>query len=478
MMKYLTQKISRFSHIVGHVFVVLWQSAIRFWWDDGFSRAAALAYTTLFALVPITALSLLMYSSFGVDREQVGKTVEHVLNQVLPPTTAVEFVPSAKKTPNVAPDESKTVAKIANYNVQTVRNEQLSRLRDEITQYLLLLADHARTLGILTIAVLFFIGISLLNTIESALNTVWRTSSSLSIAAKILSFWAVITLGPLLIALSIYISTKANSFGLIKFSDSIEYSFAYSFILPMLISTMAVTLLFYKLPAATVRIRDAMFGGIVAALLFEFVKIGFSYYLTKSSGYSALYGVIATIPLFLFWLYLSWVVVIYGAEASYLAGSMYVLSGLKRYVSQLGEMGVIMGLRALCYIAQRFLNGEPAPTESEIAMQTGADPVLLRSCLNTLSESEILSKGDERTNARTLLKTPEKLRISDVVRAFRTKKYRHLLKGIDDPIGESAQIGADVYLLDLIRLRSIKKQDQRPVSDWTIQDLLAGEQNN
>ena len=99
--------------------------------------------------------------------------------------------------------------------------------------------------------------------------------------------------------------------------------------------------------------------------------------------------------------------------------------------------------------------------------------MLLRACLNTLSDGGILSSYDANLKTRILLKPIEKIKIADIAQAFRAKKYRGLLKGLDQPVGDSSLIGDDVYVLDTVRLRSAIEKENRSVTDWTLEDILS-----
>ena len=378
---------------VRRLFSLIWSAAYRFYWDDCFSRAAALAYTTLFALVPVTALSFSMFGVFGFEGEETAFALRRILEQVLP----------------------------------IMANDQVATLQSQVFTSLENFTANMRALNTLSIAALVFTSVALLNTIESALNVVWRTTSNLGIISKITSFWAVLTLGPLLIALSIFWTTKVQTLGLSDELSSV-YVFLVSYVFPTAVSTLGLTLLFYKLPAARVRVIDAFLGAVIAAVLFEVIKRTFAYYIGLSANYSAVYGVVASIPLFLFWLYVTWMVVLYGAEVSYQSNTAHILSGLRRYATELGEVGALLGLRMLLTITRRFLRGETPPTESEIAIDCGSDPVLVRTCLNTLSDANIVSPADEQSHTRNLLIAPDRILVAEVLETFRSEEYRKRIR--------------------------------------------------
>ncbi|MCB0359650.1 MAG: YihY family inner membrane protein, partial [Bdellovibrionales bacterium] len=333
----------------------LGQAVYRFYWDDCFSRASALAYTTLLSLVPLVALTVSVFTAFGFDESEFQATLRAILEQVLPP----------------------------------MQEAQISSFQEQVVDYLLQFSNVIRigALNAISVGVLIFTGVALLNTIESALNVIWRVSSSLPLFSKLTRFWAAITIGPVLIAISIYWTAKVRSLseeaGFLA-APAMELA---NVIIPVTGSWLALTLLFATLPAARVRLHDAALGGMVSALLFEGVKRGFAHYLTMTATYNRLYGVLVGVPLFLVWLYITWCVVLLGAELAYMLGTREIRTGRKKYATDLGEIGALVGIRILHLIGSRFLAGEEPPTDSELARETGTDPVLIRACLDLLTDA-------------------------------------------------------------------------------------------
>lgn len=428
------------------LFQVIGMATVRFYWDDCFSRASSLAYTTLFALVPVSALSFSMLSAFRIDQDQLAKTVSGILAQVLPP----------------------------------MENDLLKELREQILQYLNLFNQNVSALNTLSIAVLFLTAVAMLNTIESAMNVVWRASSNLTIAGKVISFWFVITGGPLLIAVSFYWWAKVSA---VAQSDPWFESNVFKFIdflVPVVFTFFALTMLFYLLPAAVVRLSDAMFGALFASVIFEVVKRGFARYISLSTTYSTIYGVLTSIPVFLFWLYCAWVVVLFGAEVSYQAGNIRLFQGLRKYKSDLGELGAVFGIRILYYITHNFMLGNKPPSESEIAIETGADPARVKSCLDVLTQANILTRADDKTHSRALAVSPERLTIENVIDIFRLEEFRRgdgKQKNPNVAAPDREPSNPDGFFLETIRKASTSADRERPFEQWTLMELVKASAN-
>ncbi|MDV7396472.1 YhjD/YihY/BrkB family envelope integrity protein, partial [Arthrospira platensis SPKY1] len=132
-----------------------------FYWDDCFSRASSLSYTTLFALVPAVYIMINMLSVFGVSEDQVNETVERLISGVLPPATG----------------------------------DVMLELKSQVIFWLERFRLNVQALKTFSILLIAFTTISLVNTMESALNAVWRVTSDKGIIMKISVFWTLISLG-------------------------------------------------------------------------------------------------------------------------------------------------------------------------------------------------------------------------------------------------------------------------------------------
>jgi membrane protein len=154
--------------------------------------------------------------------------------------------------------------------------------------------------------------VMLMLTIDNALNRIFRVQRRRSILQNIFVYWAVITLGPLLIGASL----SSTYFALRRSIGALQLDFYADYLLgvvPFTLTCAALTLLYGVVPARRVEWQHALLGGILAGIGFEVAKRGFAIYLSRVPTYTLIYGAFATIPIFLIWLYLSWLVVLTGA---------------------------------------------------------------------------------------------------------------------------------------------------------------------
>ena len=250
----------------------------RFNRDGCFAAAGALSYTTLVSLVPLGVIALGILSAF----------------------------------PNFAAVRQELLALVFRNFVP-----QISEQANWWFQYFAESATQATAIGIVGIAAT---GVLLLVTVEDQLNALWRVTTPRPWGQRIVAYWTLMTLGPLLVGMSLtlstYLDTAARRAGLdpqalAQYTSSWPHFLAR--LVPFLLELIACTLLYCLIPNCAVRWRDGALGAAVAAVAIEILKIGFVIYIGATSFYQTVYGALAAIPIFLLWMYVSWLAVLLGA---------------------------------------------------------------------------------------------------------------------------------------------------------------------
>ena len=232
--------------------------------------AAALTYTSLFALVPMMTVSYVVLS-FMPQLESVHKHIETLIFS--------NFVPETG---------------------------------NQVKSYLDQFSHQARKLTVPGILMLIITSLMMLKTIENTFNTIWDLQRGRRGVSSFLLYWAVLSLGPVLAGAGLMFSTYLLS---LDFLDGVEQMKAikpFAQLIPWLLTSTALCLIYIAVPNCRVSFRSAAIGAAVAGLAFELAKSLFALSV-KHSSYTLIYGAFASVPLFLLWIYTCWIIVLAGA---------------------------------------------------------------------------------------------------------------------------------------------------------------------
>jgi membrane protein len=248
--------------------LILWNAAKRFYVEDFTYSASALAFTTLLALVPLISVVLSLLAMFPIFAKLMDLAQSYLMTNFLP-TSA-----------------------------------------DLIKHYLDNFTDQATRMPIIGICFLFFTATMLIMT----LNDIWQVSKRKKKFYSWLLYWLVLVIAPLVIGGSVFLSSLFLSLSWL--SDISLQSILKPSVLgliSLLINTAIFSLLYIILPNCKVGLRNGIEGGLLAAILFEIAKKIFAFYINRFPSYEVIYGALAIIPIFLLWVYICWMIVLYGA---------------------------------------------------------------------------------------------------------------------------------------------------------------------
>jgi len=397
---------------------VLVSSADRFYWDNGFSKAASLAYSSLLSLIPLTALCFGILAAFmSGGEEYMSQIREFFFRQFIPGSTALDaLMPLVEK------------------------------FSSKMTSFYF-------------VAALIGTSLLLLNSIEYTLNQVWQVYETRRITDKIAIFCAIIVLLPVFAFSGYYTSTKVEPL----FADFGLVSGVYHDTMPFLIDCVAFVMLYFLVPKAPVRFVPALFGAFVASLLFGLAKHWFAYYIVEFSTYERVYESLALVPIFLIWLYVSWSIVLFGAEISYQAQHLPRSGKLwTRSLMSIGDGAMLLAVQSLVIVAKAFAGGQKIPNELEIAEALGCSSLVLKSSLDSLEKAGLIMRGDSRDMPLLLMKSPEAITVSEIREAVFKKRQAMFLGGEISRLYEcfgGAKRASQVSLSQIISQQSGDKSD-------------------
>lgn len=261
-------------------------------------------------------------------------------------------------------------------------------------------AAKARKLGGVGAIVLVLTALAMMLTIDRALNAIWRVPRARPIAQRVLVYWAAITLGPLVLGVSLSLTTWVLSAGRGAVNDGPGALAALFTALEFGLLAVAMAGLFHYVPNTHVRWRHAIAGGVFVAVGFEFAKRLLAWWVGAVPTYSAVYGPIATLPIFMLWIYVGWVVVLLGAVVAAYAPSLQM-----RVVRQPDAPGsrFVLALNVLRELDSVRRGGKRGLAAGDIAAALRTDPLQIEPILDTLVRLDWVARLDEQGAQRHVL---------------------------------------------------------------------------
>lgn len=335
------------QHHVGRARRLLRHVWTHFREDRCMEEAASLGYTSLLSLVPLLAVVFGIVAAFPVFNDWSEKLQDFIFDNFMPSTG------------------------------------------EQIVPYLNTFLDSVSNLTLPGMLTLIVTALLLLIRIEAAFNRIWRVEKSRALLNRIVMYWAVLTLVPiLLVAAGAFSAQKVIA--LVGGEASMGPGM---YRLGMFIVTwLLFTSMFLLVPNRSVKIKHALSGAFLSAVLFELAKTGFVAYVSNAS-YTVLYGALATVPIFLLWIYLVWTVVLFGAS---LAASLTTFSDYSRYETRWPERWEFqMAFRLIGHFREAQKRGESLSREKVLELETQASELQLLKLIGRMREERIVTIDDD-----------------------------------------------------------------------------------
>lgn len=363
--------------------------------DHGLERAASLTFASIVSLIPLVVLFFGFSAALGGSEQVVNWVVDTVM-------------------PLLAPEDEAFRARVRGW------------LLDDISHGVFE-TDQAGLVNLTAILGLIVVSLGIFITSERVFNRIWKVQNRRSIVQKVTAFWVILTTSPFLIVASIWISeVLVPEGGAIKSltEQSPLFDTLYRFLVPATIGFLAFTLVFLFLPATRVRVRSAALGALLTAALWQFSKKAFAVYLYRVGEVTEFYKPLASVPLFLIWLYVTWIVVLLGGTISYVHQNLDLLSRLRRQDDASRRFSsVFLGTYLLFRIVRRFSRGEELLGIDAVAGEIGAQAEDLEDVARRLVDHGVLVGDADSDGVYTLARHPRSLRVRDVVERLRREEH-------------------------------------------------------
>lgn len=337
--------------------------------------AASLTFTTVLGVVPLLAVILSLFTAFPLFADFRVALENFLASNLMPPAVSA--------------------------NIMKYLNEFAAK------------ASGLTAIGSLALIVT---SIMLIRTIDDAFNNIWQVEHQRPMRQRILVYWAIISLGPILTGASLWASSIVAQQSLSYIGD---LHAGITFLLtstPLFLTGLGFTALFMGVPNCRVYWKDALLGGFSTAFVLELMRIGFAYYLIRFPSYTVIYGAFATLPIFLLWMYMSWLAVLSGATlAATLPAIRQRRWDLKHYPGSLFVDAVVV----LRYLWDAQKNTPPGQTAQSLAAQAGLHTTELMYVLSTLKDLGYVADSEhDDTELWMLARDPRTATLQPLVEAL------------------------------------------------------------
>jgi len=384
-----------------------WQATARFWYDlarvgarqlredRALQMAAALAFHTLFALMPLAIVSTALFKGMqGVDKLQ---SLVHQLVQSAG-LDAVRIMPAG------GPAGTEPAAAIS---LGTWLEDMIGKFG----------TIDLETLGLVGFAVMMYAAVAMMVTVEDCFNTIYRAPEGRSWLRRVPVYWTVLTVGPIGIALLFVVDSHVG-----RWINSVDASVVLIRVLGIIWSIGLITLMllgtFVLLPNTYVSWRSAVGGAFVSAILLHVGKVGLAAYINNAFSFSQLYGPLGFVPVLMMWTYAMWICILFGVEVAAivqrLGGRRDELEEMERTRAKGGMVDSTSVVLLMEVIAEGFESGQPASL-AHVVEETGLPEPVAVEILDRLVQRGFVHRVANREAAFTLARPPEAITTESLI---------------------------------------------------------------
>ncbi len=445
-----------------HFWVLVWKSFAR---NRCPVRASALAYVTLLALVPMLAVVVSVTSTFlkNEGEEQIDAFIVRLVSSVTPPATFNPVAPSPETelTNEVATAQTNlsalttnlpgSVAGISEPSPQDSRSltnqnsrkeiaslatdERAVKARKEVAKRIHEFIQNTRsgTLGVTGSILLIFAAISMLSRIEDTFNDIWGVARGRGWFTRIVLYWGVITLAPLLLAVALGLSSGPHLQGTRQLLTHMPFAGNLIFqLLPVLLLCLTFALFYILMPNTKVQWRAAAVGGFVGGLLFHGNNVISVLYVSRVVSNSKIYGSLGLVPVFMIGLYFSWLILLFGAQVAYAFQNRQAYLE-ERQLENINQRGrEFIALRLMTAIGQRFILGDRPGAVSALSKELCVPTRLIQQIMQSLTGAKLVVEASGSEASYVPARPLEQISVHDILKAMRATSG-HELSTSDEP---------------------------------------------
>ncbi len=345
-------------------------------------HAMSLVYTTLLSIVPLLALSFSVLKAFGVSNQ-----IQPLLLNFLAP---------------------------------------LGAKGEEVARRIVGFIDHMNVgvLGAIGLAFLIYTAVSLVQKVEEALNFIWHVPRTRPIGERLSRYLSVLLVGPLLVFSALGITATVMNLEAVRsllsmgaLSHVVE---VVSRLVPYVLVIAAFTFVYAFIPNARVRLGAAVVGGVVGGIAWQSAGWLFAIFVASSSRYSAIYSGFAILVLFMIWLYVSWMILLFGASVAFYAQHpeyLYASGGEPRLSNRMRER---LALSVMSLVARDFVSGGATPSLPTLARMLGVPMHTLRTVLDALEGESLVTRTAGEPPSYLPARDPSSITLVEIMESVRS----------------------------------------------------------
>lgn len=393
--------------------------------------AMSFVYTTLLSFVPLLAVGFSVLKAFGVHNQ-----IEPFLFSILAP---------------------------------------LGPKGTELTYTIVEFIDNMKVgvLGIVGLATLVYTVISLIQKVEEAFNAVWRVRTPRSLARRFSDYLSVIVIGPVLVVSAMALTASILSTSIMRRLVSVDVIGTFMFyagqFVPYILICAAFTFVYIFIPNTKVRLTSALVGGIFGGVLWETVGWGFGSFIVTSTRYAAIYSGFAIVILFMMWLYLSWLILLIGAEVSFYHQNPQFLSLRKNAGMAHSRLIEQIAVSIMFLIGENFYRGRKSWTLSSLVHRLGVNIEPVEEIIGEFLKQRLITETAENPPSYLPARDIGTILLREIYEVARNPAHHRKTPGIKQM--------APIEPVDRIAER-IDEAIEKTIADLTLRDIVAGTRHN